>query len=1470
MLCLLSHLPVSLDYLILCCLSSCCVFCSICPCLQIVSFSFVCLRAVSFVPFARVSRLSHSLLFVFVLCLLSHLPVSLDSLILFCLSSCCVFCSICPCLQIISFSFVCLRAVSFVPFARVSRLSHSLLFVFVLCLLSHLPVSLDCLILFCLSSCCVFCPICPCLQIVSFSFVCLRAVSFVPFARVSRLSHSLLFVFVLCLLSHLPVSLDYLILFCLFSCCIFCPICPVSLDCLILFCLSSCCVFCPICPCLQIVSFSFVCLRAVSFLPFARVSRLSHSLLFAFVLCLLFHLPVSLDCPILCCLSSCCVFCPICPCLQIVSFSVVCLRAVSFVPFARLSRLSHSLLFVFVLCLLSYLPVSLDCLVLFCLSSCCAFCPICPCLQIISFSFVCLRAVSFVPFARVSRLSHSLLFVFVLCLLSHWPVSLDCLILFCLFSCCVFCPICPCLQIVSSLLFVFVLCLLFHLPCLWIVSFSFVCFRAVSFVPFAHVSRLSHSLLFVFVLCLLSHLTVSLDCLILVCLSSCCVFCSICPCLQVVSFSFICVRAVSLSHLSLSLDCLILFCLSSCCVFCSICPCLQIFSFSFVCLRAVSFFPFARVSRLSHSLLFVFVLCLLSHLPVSRDYLILYCLSSCCVFCSICPCLQIISFSFVCLRALSVVPFARLSRLSHSLLFVFVLCLLSYLPVSLDCLILFCLSSCCAFCPICPCLQIISFSFVCLRAVSFVPFARVSRLSHSLLFVFVLCLLTHLPVSLDCLILFCLFSCCVFCPICPCLQIVSSLLFVFVLCLLFHLPVSLDCLILFCLFSCCVFCSICPCLQIVSFSFVCLRAVSFVPFDRVSILSHSLLFVFVLCLLFHLPLSLDCLILFYLCSCCIVCPICPCLQIVSFSFVCLRAVSFVPFARVSRFSHSLLFVFVLYRFSHLPVSLDCLILFCLSSCCVFCPICPCLQIISFSVVCLRAVSFVPFARVSRLSHSLLFVFVLCLLSHLPVSLDCLILFCLSSCCVFCPICPCLQIVSFSVVCLRAVSFVPFARVSRLSHSLLFVFVLCLLSHLPVSLDCLFLFCLSSCCVFCPFVRFSRLSHSLLFVLVLCLLSHLPVSLDYLILFCLFSCCIFCPICPRLQIVSFSFVCLRAVSFVPFARVSRLSHSLLFVFVLCLLFHLPVSLDYLILFCLSSCCIFCHICPCLQIISFSFVCFRAVSFVPFARVSRLSHSLLFVFLLCLLSHLPVSLYYLILFCLSSCCVFCPICPCLQIISFSFVCLHAVSFVPFVRVSRLSHSLLFVFVLCLLSHLSVSLDYLILFCLSSCCVFCPICPSLQIVSFSFVCLRAVSFVPFARVSRLSHSLLSVFVLCLLSHFPVSLDYLILFCLSSCCVFCSICPCLQIVSFSFVCFRAVSFVPFAHVSRLSHSLLFVFVLCLLSHLTVSLDCLILFCLSSCCVFCSICPCLQIVSFSFVCLRAVSFVPVLDCLILFCLSSC
>ena len=548
------------------------------------------------------------------------------------------------------------------------------------------------------------------------------------------------------------------------------------------------------------------------------------------------------------------------------------------------------------------------------------------------------------------------------------------------------------------------------------------------------------------------------------------------------------------------------------------------------------------------------MLCLLSHLSVSLDCLILFCLSSCCVFCPICPCLQIISFSFACLRAVSFVPFARLSRLSHSLLFVFVLCLLSHLPMSLDCLILFCLSSCCAFCPIFPCLQIISFSFVCLRAVSFVPFARVSRLSHSLLFV-----------------------------------------------------------------SCCVFCSICPCLQIVSFSFVCLRAVSFLPFDRGSRLSHSLLFVFVLCLLFHLPLSLDCLILFCLSSCCIVCPICPCLQIVSFSFVCLRAKSFVPFSRVSRFSHSLLFVFVLYRLSHLPVSLDCLILFCLSSCCVFCPICPCLQIISFSFVCLRAVSFVPFARVSRLSHSLLFVFVLCLLSHLPVSLDCLILFCLSSCCVFCPICPCLQIISFSFVCLRALSFVPFARVTRLSHSLLFVFVLCLLSHLPVSLDCLILCCLSSCCVFCS-------------------------------------------ICPCLQIISFSFVCLRAVSFVPFDRLSKLSHSLLFVFVLCLLSYLTVSLDCLILFCLSSCCGFCPICPCLQIISFSFVCLRAVSFVPFARVSRLSHSLLFVFVLCLLSHLPVSLDCLILFCLFSCCVFCPICPCLQIVSF--------------------------------------------FCLFSCCVFCPI--------------------------------------------------------------------------------------------------------------------------------------------------------------------
>jgi uncharacterized membrane protein YesL len=145
-----------------------------------------------------------------------------------------------------------------------------------------------------------------------------------------------------------------------------------------------------------------------------------------------------------------------------------------------------------------------------------------------------------------------------------------------------------------------------------------------------------------------------------------------------------------------------------------------------------------------------------------------------------------------------------------------------------------------------------------------------------------------------------------------------------------------------------------------------------------------------------------------------------------------------------------------------------------------------------------------------------------------------------------------------------VSFVPFARVSRLSHSLLFVFVLCLLSHLSVSLDCLILFCLhgqmgqktqhedkqkrmrqsrdtdkwdkghstktnkrewdnldtrangtKDTARKQPFVRVSRLSHSLLFVFVLCILFHLSVSLDCLILFCLFSCCVFCPIWPCL-------------------------------------------------------------------------------------------------------------------------------------------------------------------------------------------------------------------------------------------------------------------------------------------------------------------------------------------------------------------
>jgi Flp pilus assembly protein TadB len=142
----------------------------------------LCFRAVSFVPCVRVSRLSHSLLFVFVVCLLFHLPVSLENK-----------------QKRMGQSRDTskwnkrhstktnkrewdnletrtngtkdtarkqnkreFRAVSSVPLARVSRLSHSLLFVFVLCLLSHLPVSLDCLILICLFSCCVFCSICPC------------------------------------------------------------------------------------------------------------------------------------------------------------------------------------------------------------------------------------------------------------------------------------------------------------------------------------------------------------------------------------------------------------------------------------------------------------------------------------------------------------------------------------------------------------------------------------------------------------------------------------------------------------------------------------------------------------------------------------------------------------------------------------------------------------------------------------------------------------------------------------------------------------------------------------------------------------------------------------------------------------------------------------------------------------------------------------------------------------------------------------------------------------------------------------------------------------------------------------------------------------------------------------------------------------------------------------------------------------
>ena len=141
----------------------------------------------------------------------------------------------------------------------------------------------------------------------------------------------------------------------------------------------------------------------------------------------------------------------------------------------------------------------------------------------------------------------------------------------------------------------------------------------------------------------------------------------------------------------------------------------------------------------------------------------------------------------------------------------------------------------------------------------------------------------------------------------------------------------------------------------------------------------------------------------------------------------------------------------------------------------------------------------------------------------------------------------------------------------------FLFLFVLSAMLPVSLDCLFSYCVlcdqcSPCLWIVCFRTVSCVTNvprvSGLFVLVLCLMWPMfPVSLD-----CLFSYCVLCDQCsPCVWIV-----CFRTVSYVTnVPRVSRL-----FVYVLCLVWPMfPVCLD-----CLSSYCVLCDQCsPCLWII-----------------------------------------------------------------------------------------------------------------------------------------------------------------------------------------------------------------------------------------------------------------------------------------------
>ena len=223
------------------------------------------------------------------------------------------------------------------------------LFVFALCLVPSVALSLDCLLLLC--------------------FVCLRFVSCSQCSLCLWIVFDFcaLFVFALCLVPSVPCvsGLSLISVLCLSSLCVLVPVLLVSLDCLLLLC--------------------FVCLRFVS------CSQCSLCLWIVFDFCALFVFALCLGPSVACvsglsiavlCLSSLCVLFPVflvsLDCLLLLCF--VCLRFVSCSQCSLCLWIVYycCALFVFAFCLVPSVPCvsGLSLISVLCLSSLCVLFPV--------------------------------------------------------------------------------------------------------------------------------------------------------------------------------------------------------------------------------------------------------------------------------------------------------------------------------------------------------------------------------------------------------------------------------------------------------------------------------------------------------------------------------------------------------------------------------------------------------------------------------------------------------------------------------------------------------------------------------------------------------------------------------------------------------------------------------------------------------------------------------------------------------------------------------------------------------------------------------------------------------------------------------------------------------------------------------------------------------------------------------------